>query len=459
MQVSIEGIPFLKTHSIHTTSTRIKNGVLPFVPPPRSPILFSAIHSKRRKNLPPGPAGLPLIGIFHKIGDTHLHEYLSQVSKEFGPLLYFKLGSRPVLVANSSRTAEEILKTQDLAFCSRPAMLSLRKLSNGGFDIAFAPYSEYWREMRKICVLHLLSATRVRSFRPIREDEVSRMVQKLSEHASRSETINMTERITFLTSTIICRVAFGKRYEHETGESKEFNHIIREFQTELSAFHFRDYFPWLGWLDNVLGKIDHLERVYKKWDLFYEQLLDEHQQPDRPKSMDGDVVDILLQLRKDGSFDLPLDHIKAVLMETLRVYSTIPLLIPRETIKDCTIDGYEIPAKTLVHVNAWAISKDPKLWKDPFEFKPERFLEDERKLTLDLKGTDFGLIPFGAGRRGCPGITMALATVEIVMANLLYLFDWGLPDGMKKEDIDNDISPGLTLHKKNPLLLVAKKFV
>ncbi|KAL0308314.1 UNVERIFIED_CONTAM: cytochrome [Sesamum radiatum] len=99
-----------------------------------------------------------------------------------------------------------------------------------------------------------------------------------------------------------------------------------------------------------------------------------------------------------------LPYFNATIKETLRVYSTIPLLIPRETIKDCTIDGYEIPAKTLVHVNAWAISKDPELWKDPFEFKPERFLGDERKLTMDLKGTDFGLIPFGAGRRGCPGL-------------------------------------------------------
>ncbi|KAL0410297.1 UNVERIFIED_CONTAM: cytochrome [Sesamum latifolium] len=103
--------------------------------------------------------------------------------------------------------------------------------------------------------------------------------------------------------------------------------------------------------------------------------------------------------------------------------------------------------------------KDPELWEKPFEFMPERFLGDERKLSLDLKGTDFGLIPFGAGRRGCPGITMALATVEIAMANLLYQFDWGLPDGMKKEDIDSDILPGMAMHKKNPLLLMAKKFV
>ncbi|KAK4396680.1 cytochrome [Sesamum angolense] len=154
-----------------------------------------------------------------------------------------------------------------------------------------------------------------------------------------------------------------------------------------------------------------------------------------------------------------LPYFNSVIKETLRVYSTIPLLVPRETMKDCTIDGYEIPAKTLVHVNAWAISKDPELWKDPFEFKPERFLEDERIFSLDLKGKDFGFIPFGAGRRGCPGITMALATLEITMANILYLFDWGLPDGVKREAIDNDISPGLTLHKKNPLLLVAKKFV
>ncbi|KAL0410298.1 UNVERIFIED_CONTAM: cytochrome [Sesamum latifolium] len=288
MQVSVEGIPFLKTHSTHTTSTRTKNGVLPppLHPPcsPHTPLsnpqktpTKAASRSggaSSDRNLPPGRRHT-------------LHEYFRQLSKEYGPLLYFKLGSRPVLVANSSRTAEKILKTQDLAFCSRPPLLALRKLSYGGFDIAFAPYGEYWREMRKICVLHLLSAARVRSFRPIREDEVSRLVQKLSEQASRAETINMTERITFLTSTIICRVAFGKRYEHGTGESKEFNHIIREFQTAMSALYFTDHFPWLGWLDKVLGKIDELERVYKKWDLFYQQLLDEHQQPDRPKSMDG----------------------------------------------------------------------------------------------------------------------------------------------------------------------------
>ncbi|PIN04571.1 hypothetical protein CDL12_22893 [Handroanthus impetiginosus] len=348
------------------------------------------------------------------------------------------------------------------------------------------------------------------------------MIQKISQHISQSETINLTETLTFLTSTTICRVAFGKRYEPGSGESREFNQIIREFQTALSVFYFTDYFPWLGWVDKLTGKIDHLENICKKWDRFYQQLIDEHLLPDRPKSMYGDVVDILLQLReeKSVSFDLPLDHIKAVLVdvyfastdtiattmiwamtvliknpsamkkaqvelraslgkkqmveekdlaiarppyldavikEAIRLYSTLPLLVPRETIQKCTIDGFEIPEKTLVHVNAWAISKDPEQWENPNEFLPERFLEGGKCSSRDLKGQDYRFIPFGAGRRICPGMTMAMATVETVLANLLYLFDWELPAGVKKEDVDNDISPGMTLHKKNPLYLVAKK--
>jgi len=147
-----------------------------------------------------------------------------------------------------------------------------------------------------------------------------------------------------------------------------------------------------------------------------------------------------------------LPYFKAVIKETLRLHLPVPLLVPRETNEPCVLEGYEIPAKTLVYVNAWAIHRDPNAWKDPDEFLPERFLDN----TTDFRGQDFEFIPFGAGRRICPGIHMAIASLDLILANLLRSFDWELPAGMRKEDIDTEVLPGITQHKKNPLHVLAK---
>jgi cytochrome P450 len=145
-------------------------------------------------------------------------------------------------------------------------------------------------------------------------------------------------------------------------------------------------------------------------------------------------------------------YLKAVIKETLRLYLPAPLLLPRETREKCIVGGYHIPAKTIVYVNAWSIHRDSKIWKDPEEFYPERFLES----SINFLGHDFELIPFGAGRRICPGISIAVASLELTLANLLYSFDWELPHGLVKEDIDTEMLPGITQHKKNHLCLVAK---
>jgi len=144
-------------------------------------------------------------------------------------------------------------------------------------------------------------------------------------------------------------------------------------------------------------------------------------------------------------------YLKAVIKETLRYYPPVPLL-PRETIKKFILNGYKIEPKTSVFVNIWAIHRDPETWKDPEEFYPERFLNND----IDFKGQNFEMIPFGSGRRMCPGISLGIATVEMIIANLLNSFDWEMPQGMTKEDIDTEGRPGLASHKKNPLCLVAK---
>jgi cytochrome P450 len=141
-----------------------------------------------------------------------------------------------------------------------------------------------------------------------------------------------------------------------------------------------------------------------------------------------------------------MDYLKCILKETLRLHPPLPLSLPRETITNVKIGGYDIPEKTKVLANIWAIQRDPRVWERPEEFLPERF-EDR---PIDYKGQDFEFIPFGGGRRGCPGMTFGVASVENVVANLLCWFDWKL----QGEDLDMTEINALTASKKIHLHLI-----
>ncbi|RCV29326.1 hypothetical protein SETIT_6G003900v2 [Setaria italica] len=153
-------------------------------------------------------------------------------------------------------------------------------------------------------------------------------------------------------------------------------------------------------------------------------------------------------------------YLRAVVKETLRLHPPAPLLLPHLAMADCTVvvgDGaYSIPSGTRVIVNAWAISRDPESWEKPDEFMPERFMDGGSAAAVDFKGNDFEFLPFGAGRRICPGLNFALATVEIMLANLLHCFEWELPNGMEAEDVDTTEVFGLTIHPKEKLMLFPK---
>ncbi|KAM7519642.1 hypothetical protein LguiB_018604 [Lonicera macranthoides] len=374
--------------------------------------------------------------------------------------------------------AKEVIKTHDIAFCSRPVLLGLGKLSYKGLDVAMSPYNDSWREVKKIVTLHLLSSKRVQSFHPIREEEVS--------------------------------CSFDEGYE-----GSKFHNLLIEWQVVAAKFYFSDHFPLIGWIDNVTGLCTRLDNIFREMDLVYQELIDDHLDSKRNNSSQEDILDIFLRLTEEqaSSVDFSFDHIKGVLMvihvrngykfsyyglghdganeepplmkkaqeevrnligekgrvdeddlqklpyleavvkETLRLHPAIPLLLPRETLQSCVIDGYKIQPKTLVYVNAYAIGRDPECWEDPEKFLPERFLNS----TFDYKGLDFKLIPFRAGRRKCPGISMGVAIVQLALSSLLYSFDWELPNGMKKEDMDIDYVPGVVVQEKIALCLVAKK--
>jgi len=148
-----------------------------------------------------------------------------------------------------------------------------------------------------------------------------------------------------------------------------------------------------------------------------------------------------------------LPYLQAVVKETFRLHTPVPLLIPRKAESDAEILGFMVLKDTQVLVNVWAIGRDPSVWDNPSQFEPERFLGKD----MDVRGRDYELTPFGAGRRICPGMPLAMKTVSLMLASLLYSFDWKLPKGVLSEDLDMDETFGLTLHKTNPLHAVPVK--
>lgn len=149
-----------------------------------------------------------------------------------------------------------------------------------------------------------------------------------------------------------------------------------------------------------------------------------------------------------------MDYLTAVIKEALRMHPPLPLLVPHEATDDAEIHGFLVPKGTRVVINAWAIGRDPDSWEQPDEFLPERFLDDAA--AVDFNGQHFQLLPFGAGRRSCPGTAFAVATARLALANLLCHFDWELPNGKGGEELDMDEAYGVAVHKKSNLILLAK---
>ncbi|PSS15640.1 Cytochrome P450 93A3 like [Actinidia chinensis var. chinensis] len=151
-----------------------------------------------------------------------------------------------------------------------------------------------------------------------------------------------------------------------------------------------------------------------------------------------------------------LPYLQAIVKETLRLHPTGPLIV-RESTEDCTVMGYHVPAKTRLFVNVWAIGRDPNHWQDPLEFRPERFVSEDGsgKNQLDVRGQHFHLLPFGSGRRGCPGTSLALQVVQTSLAAIVQCFDWKVSDGRNTNgSVNMEEGLGLTLPRAHPLVCV-----
>ncbi|KAG5523007.1 hypothetical protein RHGRI_034975 [Rhododendron griersonianum] len=447
-----------------------------------------------RKNPPPSPRKLPLIGNLHQIGPFP-HRSLHSLSQAHGPLMLLHFAAAPVLVASSTAAARDIMKTHDLIFSNRPKSTIAEKISYGAKDVLFSPYGEYWRQMKSICVLQVLSNKRVQSFRDVREEEMALIIEKISD--SGSEVVNLSKLIVELTANVVCRAAFGLKYDgvggRGGGAGRGFKEVLGEVMELIGVFDIGDFVPWLKWVNRVNGVYGRVERLAKELDEFLEGVVEEHEGRERKVGEEGgqDFVDVLLEIQRENVVGIPLQrdsikalildifaagtdttstiiewvmtellkhpqamkklqaevrlivhsnqpvteddldqmpYLKAVIKETLRLHPPIPIIVPRESTKDVQVKGYDIAAGTRVLVNAWAIGQDSASWDEPEEFRPERFLNGR---SIDFRGHDFELIPFGAGRRGCPGIQFAAVVDELAVANLVHKFDFALPDGVE----------------------------
>ncbi|XP_054816414.1 desmethyl-deoxy-podophyllotoxin synthase-like [Prosopis cineraria] len=463
------------------------------------------------KTLPPGPWKLPLIGNLHQLVGSLPHRSLANLANKYGPFIHLQLGQLSHIIVSSPDCAKEIMQTHDQIFANRPRILASDLLCYNSTDIVFSPYGNYWRQLRKICTLELFSAKRVQSFRRIREEEVSALVRNIFEHEG--SIINLSRKIFELTNSVVARAALGKK----TKNVEQILQIIEQAQKISSGLAISDFYPSLKFISVITGMRARTMKAHKDSDKVFEDIIRDHKEKkgNNIGDLEEDLVDVLLKIQTNNDFEIPLslDNIKAVLLdvffggtetagstiefamsellknpevmkeaqqevrrvyggtgyvdeselhrltyigavikETLRLYPPVPLLVPRENSKCCEINGYHIPLKTKIIINAWAIGRDPKNWYEPERFEPKRFIDTT--VDYNFKGLNLEYIPFGSGRRICPGITFATPVLELLLSNLLYHFDWQLPEGMKPEDLDLDETFGSAVRRKNDLSVI-----
>ncbi|XP_022132564.1 cytochrome P450 CYP736A12-like [Momordica charantia] len=460
--------------------------------------------------LPPGPKGFPIFGSLHLLGKLP-HRALHRLSQKYGPIMHLRLGLVSTIVVSSPAAAELFLKTHDHVFASRPLIQASNHISYGRKGLGFAEYGPYWRNIRKMCTVELLSNLKVSSFRSMRSEEVGLLIDHLREAAKSDVVVNLSSKVTSLVADMTCLMVFGKKYGDEQLDERGFKAVIQEVMQLAAAPNLGDFIPYVAGLD-FQGFNRRAKSISKVIDGFLERIIDEHLQP-KIGNKTKDFVDVMLDLMNSQATEYQIERssIKAIILDLLaaavdtsattiswalselikhplsmkkiqdelekvvgldrmvedsdlcnlkyldmvikeifRMHPPAPLLVPHESLDDCTVDNFYIPKKSRIIVNAWAIGRDPNVWIDAEKFFPERFIGSQ----VDIKGRDFQLIPFGSGRRGCPGMQMGLIVVRLVLAQLVHCFNWELPNGTLPTKLNMTEEFGLTCPRAEDLKVI-----
>uniref|UniRef100_F6HII2 3,9-dihydroxypterocarpan 6A-monooxygenase n=1 Tax=Vitis vinifera TaxID=29760 RepID=F6HII2_VITVI len=430
---------------------------------------------------PPSPPTLPIIGHVHLLTSI-LPKCFQTLASRYGPLMQLRLGSSTCIVVSNAAVAKEVMKTHELAFASRPEFGSSEHFIYKGSRFIMAEYGPYWRFMKKLCLTKLLAAPTLDRLIHIREEEMGKLMDTLIQRSRKGEASDLSKELTTLTSNIICRMAMSTRCSRNGNEAEEMMELVKGVVELGGKLSIGDALGALGRLD-LLGYGKKLEAKLRKFDnpsaelkltrtdiksFFLDILLAGTDTQsvatqwamaeliNRPRvfnKLREEIDSIVGSTRLVKESDVPnLPYLQAVVKETLRLHTSAPFIL-RQCIQDCKIDGYDIKANTRVMISAFAIMQDPNSWEDPSEFIPERFLVNSGENMVDhvteIKGQDFRYVPFGSGRRGCPGAALAMMVMQMTIGRLVQCFDWRVKDG---EKVDLNVGPGFSAEMKTPLV-------
>uniref|UniRef100_I1NSS5 trans-cinnamate 4-monooxygenase n=1 Tax=Oryza glaberrima TaxID=4538 RepID=I1NSS5_ORYGL len=384
----------------------------------------------RKLRLPPGPTPVPVFGNWLQVGDDLNHRNLAALARRFGDIFLLRMGQRNLVVVSSPPLAREVLHTQGVEFGSRTRNVVFDIFTGKGQDMVFTVYGDHWRKMRRIMTVPFFTGKVVQRHRAGWEAEAALMMYNN-----------------------VYRIMFDRRFESADDPlflrlkalNGERSRLAQSFE-----YNYGDFIPILRpFLRGYLRICEEVKETRLK--LFKDFFLEERNDRDdavvdgvgdRGAGVNhGEIqeklrreLDTVLgpgrQITEPDTHRLP--YLQAVVKETLRLRMVIPLLVPHMNLRDAELAGYGIPAESKVLVNAWYLANDPGRWRRPEEFRPERFLEEERH--VEANGNDFRYLPSGAGRRSCPGIVLALPILGVTIGRLVQNFELLPPPGQDRVD-------------------------
>ncbi|KAK9056230.1 hypothetical protein SSX86_027320 [Deinandra increscens subsp. villosa] len=473
-------------------------------------------HNSR---LPPGPYPFPIIGNLLKLGDKP-HHSLATLSKRYGPLMSLKLGSRTTIVISSPEIAKEFFHTHDRSFSSRSIPEAARVVEHHKFSIVWLPAGDQWRRLRRITKENLFSTQCLDTSELLREEKVHELIDHVDGCSKHQKVVNVGAAAFTTMLNIFSNLVFSTNFaQYDSTSSQEFKDTVWALMEVGGRPNLVDYFPILKPMDPQ-GLVQWVYVCGKKLLTIFDVIIDQRLERRSISSFyDGtssvDVLESLLDLNlkdehefgRDDMRHLILDifmagtdtisstlewamselirnpnkmemarseldkltknenkiiqehdisqlrYLQSIIKETLRLHPPAPFLIPHQAIHDVEVLGFIVPKNAQILCNVWAMGRDPNIWSDPETFMPERFLDVE----IDYKGQDFELIPFGAGRRICPGLNFAHRMLHVVLASLIQKFDWKLVGNIRPQDMDMREKFGITLQRNAPLMAIPIK--
>ncbi|KAE8657221.1 geraniol 8-hydroxylase-like [Hibiscus syriacus] len=469
-------------------------------------------RSSASHRLPPGPFNFPILGSLHRLG-SHPNQSLFELAKTYGPLMTLRLGYITTVIASSAEIAKQILQTHEETFSDRTVPDVVASQPNPESTLAWAVGDGRWRNRRRLCNTQLFTVQRLNSLQHLRHQKVKQLIEHVNKQRISGSQVNIGE-VTFATTlNLISSTIFSTDIvDPEFSTAQEFKDLVWRIMEDSSKPNLSDYFPMLKRFD-LQGIRKHIRQSYKGLHEIFDEMIDKRMEvrASDPMARTGDFLDLLLDQCEDNESDFTrqntkplildlfiagsdtsaittewamaellrkpevlqkakrelmevigteravresdideLPYLQAVVKETMRLHPAAPLLLPYKAKNDVEICGYALPKNAQLLVNAWAIGRDPNYWTDPFSFCPERFIDS----GLDFRGRCFEYIPFGAGRRICPGLPLAVRMVHLMLASMIQCFDWKLPQGINPRDLDMQEQFGMTLKKAIPLCAI-----